>query len=389
MANLNFPLLLLWCRQKNKTELLFKVCLAFAIAALLKTDSNASQLSYYQDNIVKIGLLIPDNKSVAARQGAEIAIREANAKGGLDGMPFQLVTRSMEGPWGTGSKEVVNLIFEDKVWAILGSHNGRNAHLAEQVAAKAHVVFLSAWAGDPTLSLAFIPWYFSCIPNDLQQADALIEEIYIERRINKTAVVNGNDYDSKLSSETFLKKIKLAGKTDPLLFSFGNSSQDFNALLDNISRADVKCIVLFGQPAASLKIIRQITQRKMKQPVFGSIQLLNENELSFQELLEYNNVILVPSGSWPPSENSSFSHEFQKAYKRMPGVVASYSYDGMNLLIKAIMEAGAPDREKIQKALENIHYEGVTGSIRFDDKGNRAGNFKVTVIKNGLPAPIE
>ena len=73
----------------------------------------------------------------------------------------------------------------------------------------------------------------------------------------------------------------------------------------------------------------------------------------------------------------------------MPGVVASYSYDGMNLLIKAIMEAGAPDREKIQKALENIHYEGVTGSIRFDDKGNRAGNFKVTVIKNGLPAPIE
>ena len=389
MANLNFPLLLLWCILKNKTELLFKIFLTIAIAAFPETDADASPFPFHQDKTVNIGLLIPDNKSIAAMQGAEIAIREANAEGGLNGTPFRLVTRSMEGPWGTGSKEAVNLVFEEHVWAILGSHDGRNAHLVEQVAAKTHVVFLSAWASDPTLSLAFIPWYFSCVPNDLQQSNALIEEIYNKRRFENIAVVNGDDYDSKLSSETFLKRTKLAGKPDPLRFSYGNSSQDLNALLDNINKTDVKCIVLFGQPSVSLRILRQIREKKMNQPVFGSLLLLNENELSHQELLEYDNVILIPSGLWPPSENSSFSREFQETYKRIPGVVASYAYDGMNLLIEAIRKAGAPDREKIQKSLQNIYYDGVTGLIRFDDKGNRIGNFKVTGIKNRLPAAIE
>jgi branched-chain amino acid transport system substrate-binding protein len=177
--------------------LLFPACLSFAIPAFFVPNVQASQNPEGPDETVKIGLLIPDNKSLAARHGAEMAIRKANEKGGFNGCPFQLVTRSMEGPWGTGSKEAVNLIFEEEVWAIMGSHDGRNAHLVEQVAAKACIVFLSAWASDPTLSQAFVPWYFSCVPNDLQQATALIEEIYNKRKINKIAAVSDNGYDSK------------------------------------------------------------------------------------------------------------------------------------------------------------------------------------------------
>ena len=88
---------------------------------------------------VKIGLLLADSLSTAARNGAELAINEANKKGGLNGRPFELVVRSMEGPWGTGSKQAISLVFDEKVWAILGSHDGRNAHLAEQATAKTHV----------------------------------------------------------------------------------------------------------------------------------------------------------------------------------------------------------------------------------------------------------
>ena len=90
---------------------------------------------------------------------------------GAMGYTFELLTRSMAGSWGTGSKKAVDLIFEEDVWTILGSHNGRNAHLVEQVTAKSQIVFLSVWATDPTLSQAYVPGYFSCVPNDLQQAN--------------------------------------------------------------------------------------------------------------------------------------------------------------------------------------------------------------------------
>ena len=145
-------------------------------------------------------------------QGAELAIREANEKGGLNGFRFQLIVRSMEGPWGTGSKEAVNLIFEEKVWALLGAHDGRNAHIVEQAATKSIVVFVSAWASDPTLSQAFVPWFFNCVPNDNQQASSLIEEIYNKRNFNKVAVISGDDYDSKMTLNCFLKASAKSGK---------------------------------------------------------------------------------------------------------------------------------------------------------------------------------
>ena len=56
---------------------------------------------------------------------------------------------------------------------------------------------------------------------------------------------------------------------------------------------------------------------------------------------------------------------------------ASFSFDGMSVLIEAIKSAGSNDREKIQKSLENIRYNGVTGIIQFDEKGNRMGKFEI------------
>ncbi|MCX6254643.1 MAG: ABC transporter substrate-binding protein [Bacteroidia bacterium] len=369
-------------------KLLFPACLMFALSDLLSPDVQALQNPDGPDETVKIGLLIPYNKSVAARRGAEMAIRKANEKGGLNGHHFQLVVRSMEGPWGTGSKEAVNLIFEEEVWAIMGSHDGRNAHLVEQVTTKARIVFLSAWASDPTLSQAFVPWYFSCVPNDLQQADALIEEIYNKRKITRIAAVSDNGYDSKLALESFYKKTKLAGKTNPIQFFYEDSCQNFNDLIDQINKADVNCIILFGQPSASLKLIQQIRQRKMNQPVFGSLSLLGENELSDQELKNNESIVLVTSGNWLGSKGLAFQQEFQKTYGKMPGAVAAYAFDGMNLITEAIRNAGL-DRDKIQKSLAKIHYEGITGSIQFDDKGNRLGTVDLMVIENGIPVTVE
>jgi len=77
-----------------------------------------------------------------------MAIRKANEQGGYRNKPFQLVVRSMEGPWGTGSNQAVSLIFEDNVCALMSSGDGRNGHLIEQVAAKTRIVYLSSWASD-------------------------------------------------------------------------------------------------------------------------------------------------------------------------------------------------------------------------------------------------
>jgi branched-chain amino acid transport system substrate-binding protein len=368
-------------------KLLFPVYIIFASTGFIISDAQAVQIPSEPGKTINIGLLIQNSKSVSARHGAEMAIRKANEEGGLNGIPFKLVELSMEGPWGTGSKQAVNLIFEENVVAILGSSDGRNAHLVEQVSAKARVIFVSAWSGDPTLAQAFVPWYFNCVPGDLQQAEAFVKEICIKENLNKIAVVSDNDYDSKLALNSFLKKSKISGKPDPKQFFYNDSNQDFKVLTDQLINADFNGIILFGQPSGSLKIMNQIQQRKTNIPVFGSLSVMGESDSAKFEWNSFENAVLISSGQWFNPNGLNFSREFQKKWGNEPGPVAAYAYDGMNLIIKAVKNAGS-SREQIQKYLKEISYNGVTGKIRFDDRGNRIGEVELIRIKNGIPVKV-
>ena len=368
-------------------KLLFPVCIIFTYTAFLACDAKEIKIHQEPGKTVNIGLLVQDNKSTAARHGAEMAVRKANEEGGFNGIPFKLVDLSMEGPWGTGSKQAVNLIFDENVVAILGSCDGRNAHLVEQVSAKARVIFISAWSGDPTLAQAFVPWYFSCVPNDVQLADALTREICIKEKINKIAVVSDNDFESKLAFNSFLKKSKISGSPDPKQFLYDDTNQDFNVLTDHLIKADINGIIFFGNPASSLMIVKQIQQRKINIPVFGSLSVMGEREFEESEWITFENAVLISSGQWFNSNGLKFSTEFQKTWGYKPGPVAAYAYDGMNLIIMAIKNAGA-SREQIQKYLKKVKYYGVTGTIQFDDRGNRIGEVELMRIKNGIPVKV-
>ncbi len=313
---------------------------------------------------VKVGLLIPSASSTAAKQGAELAIDEANQNGGYRGRPFRLVVRSMEGPWGTGSKQAVDLIFNEEVWAIMGSHDGRNAHLVEQAAVKTRVVFLSAWAGDPTLSQAFVPIYFSCIPNDLQQADELISEIWKRRKLKDIVIVHDNDYDAMQAFSAFQRESGKAGMKMPVVIVLNENGANTREIAGKTEHA--QGILLFCS-AKNAALFAGQSHGSALQRLFGNVRLLDENMLTNKEL------DLLKQKMWVPFNtgfNETFVKKFNAVYKRSPGIMTACAYDGMNVLIKAIYEAGL-DREKIRASLAGMNIKGVTGNISFDAEGNR------------------
>lgn len=364
---------------------LFQVSLIIFASLHLIPKNAECQNSYDNTDTVPIGLLVQTAKSSAAHNGADLAIKEANAAGGFNGRPFVLVARSLEGPWGTGSKEAVSLIFDKKVWALIGSHDGRNAHLVEQVATKSKVVMLSAWAGDPTLSQAFVPWFYNCIPNDNQQAEALIEGILKNENSLSTAVISDESYDSGSSLRSFLQVVKTKGLPLPVEISWENAGSDAENILELIQKSKINSIVLFCQPSTSMKIIKMIHNKNLKLTVFGSLSILNEDELSENDLSELEKTVYVASENWDETKFSAFRQKYLSSYGSMPGTVAAYSFDCTNILIRAIRNAGSPEREKIQKCLKNINYEGVTGPVHFDERGNRFDNYNVMCVEKGVP----
>ena len=78
-----------------------------------------------QLNEIRIGFFAPDEPGDPVGgpmlNAATLAVEEANAAGGLQGIPYRLVKRWAYDPWGSGSKEVIRLVYQDSVWAVIGS----------------------------------------------------------------------------------------------------------------------------------------------------------------------------------------------------------------------------------------------------------------------------
>jgi ABC-type branched-subunit amino acid transport system substrate-binding protein len=339
-----------------------------------------------QDKIVKIGLLIPDQEAMAAKHGAELAIRKANEAGG--NRTFHLVVRSTEGPWGAGSKESVSLVFEDEVVAIMGSLDGRNAHLAEQVATKARIVFLSSWATDMTLSQAFVPWYFRCIPNDHQQALSLVREIYQNRNITNVATIETETYDSRQAASTFVKVANSMNFAAPKQFMLGMSGKNLTEILTEIEKHGIEAIVLFGEPGFASHIIPMLKQRSMNQMIFGTLAVADGQKTTSPDWNSLEGIIMVSSGHWFSDEGIAFQKEFHKTFGYQPGSMAAYAYDGINVIIETINRAGE-DRDRVIEAfVETSHQSGITGEIQFDVNGNRSGCASLMTIKDGKPYKV-
>ena len=369
---------------KNRLLSLLGLLVAFGTGStIIGAQALNSSVSSPATAAIKIGLLIPEPEAIAAKHGAELAIREANEKGGYSDLSFHLVVRSTEGPWGAGSKESVSLVFEDEVVAILGSLDGRNAHLAEQVAAKTRILFLSSWATDMTLSRAFVPWFFRCIPNDDQQAVTLIQEIYYNRDLINVAIIGTEDNDSRNAVQAFVKTASSMNVPTPKQFLYQSFTQNIHEILREIDQYDMEAIVLLGKPALASEIIPLLQQRSMIQPVFGSLSITDDQSASDPDWDILKEMNLVSSCHWFSEKGITFQKVFQKSFGYQPGAAAAYAYDGINVIIEAIKKSG-PDRSKIIDIFGEINYKtGVTGEIQFDPDGNRKGIPDLMTIREG------
>ena len=124
---------------------------------------------------VKIGFLGPIEPTVSVAtggksheeslgmqmlHGAQLAIEQANAAGGYHkrNIPLELVISNDNGLWGASGEQIVKLSYTHKVWAILGSIDGANSHIAIRVGLKTEVPMMNSGDTDPTFIETNIPW---------------------------------------------------------------------------------------------------------------------------------------------------------------------------------------------------------------------------------------
>jgi len=95
------------------------------------------------------------------------------------------------------------------------------------------------------------------------------------------------------------------------------------------------------------------------------------------------------AGLPPQAADKKFLDAYKKKYNVDPILYAPFTYDAANLLIAAMKKADSADPAKYLPELAKIDYDGATGKIQFDEKGDRK-NAEITIftMKDGKLAPI-
>ncbi len=343
---------------------------------------------------IKIGFLGPIAKTVSAAtggashgenlgikmlQGAQLAVAHANELGGYrgTGIPYSLVVKNDNGLWGASANEIVQLAYKDKVWAILGTIDGANSHIAIRTALKAEVSVVNSGDTDPTFTETAIPWAFRNISDDRQMCYLLANYMFKTKGITRVAAFRANNRYGRIGIDEFRDAATRIGHPFIIEVNYRLGDKDFSSQLQTIKELNPEAIMTYGDAEESGLLLNQIRKFGMDVWFIGSDRIVNEK---FIRIVGGNLDKVVATSPYNPDYDTEkhrlFKESFRARYDSEPEVFASHSYDGVLMIIDAI-EKGGLNRAKIRDQLAALKmYDGVSGMKKFDP------------IFNNLSAPL-
>jgi ABC-type branched-subunit amino acid transport system substrate-binding protein len=300
-------------------------------------------------------------------RGAQLAIEEANAAGGYKArrIPFELMVHNDNGLWGASGNEIISLAYKENVWAIMGTIDGANSHIAIRVALKIEIPMLNPGDTDPTFIETNIPWVFRCIGDDRQQSYLLVDYLYRKLGLTKVAVIRASSRYGRFGVREVRDGSRRLGHPLLVEMAYQVGTDDFSLQLERIKEVSPEAVVHWGNALDGAHILKQMRAMGMKQPFFGCDRHVTDRFLREAGEDAEGVVCAYP---WNPQRTdpllAAFRQRFRTRFGVDPDTYASHAYDGMNMLIWAIQEAGL-NRAKVRDVLayRTVPFVGVTGEI--------------------------
>ena len=189
-------------------------------------------------------------------------------------------------------------------------------------------------------------------------------------------------------TENITKFVKESGKIDIVAHEhITPGDKDFTAVLTKLKRINPDVIYMGTyQPEGSL-MVRQM------QALGITSKVLSEDAVFHPKFLEVGGksaegVYLTFAMAPESKERADFEQTYKKMWKvDSIGSYAYYAYDAAMIYMKAVRNAGTTDTAKVAETLRNTTWTGVSGKIKFDEKGDRKLAHVIWIVKNGEFVP--
>jgi len=238
---------------------------------------------------------------------------------------------------------------------------------------------------DPTLTQQGNKWLFRCRPNDSYSAQVIAEFGVADLKKQKWAVVYSTDAFGTNGSKALVAALKDRGITPVLLQGYTNQASDYTAVVLAVRQSGADILGSYFTFESDLGIFaRQLRQLGVSIPWVGSPSIVNTTALNLAGRALFGTYGVADYAVDATPASKAFGDKYLALYKALPDNQSSYAFDAVNLIARAITDAGSTDPEKLRAALAAIKgFAGAEGEYNFDDKGDGLRGYNVVRNENG------
>ena len=337
---------------------------------------------------VKVGFNVPLTGFAAADgesalNGAKLAVKQANATGGINGKQIELVIYDDQ----ASPKEAVpianRLIEKDGVKvAVSGSYSG-STRAAAGVFQAAGIPYISAFAIHPGITRAGKYVFRTSFMGEVQgRAGALLigQTLQLKRVV---VITLKNDFGKSLAAGF---KAEAANFGIEIINEYEYSIRDrqFGPIVAKVRADKPDAIYASGYFFTAGPLVNQLRSGGVTVPVIGQEGYDSEQFIKIAGAASEGVIITTSLDRDSNSpETRSFITEYEKLTGNKVDMVAASGHTALNVVITALRKAGTSNPEAIRNAIAQTQLTAATGHISFNTLGEVRKNVQVQIVRNG------
>ncbi|ADD68279.1 Extracellular ligand-binding receptor [Denitrovibrio acetiphilus DSM 12809] len=360
---------------------LFTLSLAVLVSALFAATAFAA-------DTIKVGVQAPTtgqyaNEGQGIDNATRLMVEQYNAKGGLLGKKLEVFTCDDEGQAMKAAicaKELVN----KGVIMVIGSYTSSAAEAAQKTYYRAGVLQTTDGTSDSLVKNGYWTFFRNSNPNSAN-AQFTAEYMVNVAKFKRIAIVS--DYSSYAQglADAVTKEIKAVNGNIVYEGKIKAGSQNFTPVLTKVKSLDPDVIYFSGYYADGGLLRAQQKQLGIDAAFIGGDA--NDN-VDFRKLAggaaEGAMIVNVPTPDMLPYDLAkNFLADYRAKFgKDIPSIWALLNADGLLAFLTAIEKTGTTDTKKLSEWLHSNELNGMSGKLKWDDKGERVGSafmvYKIT-----------
>ncbi|MDR2461299.1 MAG: branched-chain amino acid ABC transporter substrate-binding protein [Deltaproteobacteria bacterium] len=334
-----------------------------------------------QDNPIKIGVMGPNTGSWAS-EGQDmlnvvvILADEINSAGGINGRKVEIVSADDGGDPKTAVLAAQQLYAEGVV-AVVGTYGSNVTEATQDIYDEAGIVQVATGSTAIRLTEKGLTLFFRTCPRDDEQGRVLARYVK-ELGFKKVAVVHDNTSYSKGLADETRQLFADIGVTEVFYDAIIPGDRDFTATLTKIKAAEPDVIIFTGYYPEAALLLRQKKDMNWDVPMIGGDATNNltlVQNAGEEAAAGYYFVSPPGPGDIKGEAAAKLLATYQQKHEVYPtSVWAILAGDAFGVIAEAIKNVG-DNPEAIAQYLHNDlkDYNGLTGPISFNEKGDRIG----------------